>query len=78
MVAKSLKWIFTFGKYKGRTLKEVIERDSSYITWCLEKVKDFTLKSKAEALYNHYVEVAEDGANDADWPEMGDGPEQEW
>ena len=30
-------YIFDFGKYKGRTLKEIRQYDISYIRWCVSK-----------------------------------------
>jgi uncharacterized protein (DUF3820 family) len=30
---KEKPWILTFGKYKGKTLKEVVIIDSYYMTW---------------------------------------------
>jgi len=31
---KSIDEIFTFGKYKGKSIKEVYLLDESYISWC--------------------------------------------
>lgn len=33
-----------FGKYKGKTLREVIESDKSYIEWVINNVKDYKLQ----------------------------------
>lgn len=33
-----------FGKYKGKTLQEVIDTDKSYIEWVVNNVKDYQLK----------------------------------
>lgn len=35
------QYIFTFGKYKGRTLQAVLDRDPSYIEWCRNNVAWF-------------------------------------
>ncbi len=35
--------IFTFGKYKGRTLDEVMQLDPEYINWCLANLDHFAL-----------------------------------
>lgn len=35
MKAYDLNTTFTFGKYKGKTLQEVIESDESYVNWCI-------------------------------------------
>jgi len=32
-----LGWSFRFGKYKGRTLLDIIGENREYITWLLEK-----------------------------------------
>jgi hypothetical protein len=29
--------IFTFGKHKGKTLKEVIKKDAGYVNWCIRE-----------------------------------------
>lgn len=36
--------IMPFGKYKGKSLREVIEVDSSYINWVIENVRNYQLK----------------------------------
>lgn len=36
---KSLKYEFTFGKYKGCTLEEVMRADVDYITWLIENAQ---------------------------------------
>jgi len=33
--------IMQFGKYKGRLVKDIQEKDPSYIMWCIENVKNF-------------------------------------
>jgi hypothetical protein len=33
-----------FGKYKGKTLREVLETDKSYIDWVITNVKEYQLK----------------------------------
>lgn len=38
-----LKDKFPFGKYKDKTLNEVIETNPSYVQWCLDNVNDFSL-----------------------------------
>lgn len=36
-----------FGKYKGSTIKEIIEDDPSYIEWCQDAIDDFELNDSA-------------------------------
>lgn len=31
------KWKFDFGKYKGRTVSEIMEEDPDYLEWCEEE-----------------------------------------
>lgn len=39
------KWSFTFGKYKGKTMNEVIQEDSNYIKWYLDnKASEYDVK----------------------------------
>lgn len=43
---------FTFGKHKGESVGLVIEEDPSYIQWCLDEVKNFSLQPEAEDLFD--------------------------
>ncbi|MCD8438372.1 hypothetical protein LNI90_11605 [Tenacibaculum dicentrarchi] len=54
--------ILNFGKYKGRTIKEIIQEDINYIVWCLIQIDDFQLSddsaiefinNKEKILLNH-------------------------
>lgn len=61
------KYVFTFGKHKGKTVKEVMETDPSYLLWADENVDGFKLsdylRDKAE----------EELAAENDWePSWGD------
>ena len=33
----------TFGKYKGKTIREVLQIDADYIKWCQDNVKGFSM-----------------------------------
>lgn len=48
------KYIFTFGKHKGKTVKQVMEEDPSYLLWADDNVEGFELsnylRDKAEKL----------------------------
>lgn len=38
--------VLKFGKYKGRTVLEVIDENPSYIVWCIRNVKGFVIDKK--------------------------------
>lgn len=42
-----LNTIYDFGKYKGKSLKQVIEDDINYVVWCLTDIPDFKLNNDA-------------------------------
>lgn len=35
--------VITFGKYKGKTIKQIFENDSNYILWLIENSKDLII-----------------------------------
>jgi hypothetical protein len=35
--------VLTFGKFKGKTILQVIEENPAYIVWCIRNVKNFTI-----------------------------------
>jgi DNA recombination-dependent growth factor C len=37
------KYVFTFGKHKGKTVKQVMEEDASYLLWADDNVEGFEL-----------------------------------
>ena len=43
---------FTFGKYEGRYIGEVMMTDLQYIMWCIDKVPAFKMNEEENALYN--------------------------
>ena len=54
--------IFDFGKYKGKSIKEIMEYHSNYIAWCIEKVGYFAISRDAmrfftEECYNECIEL---------------------
>ena len=51
------KDILTFGKYKGCSLKNIIMKDVSYITWCIENLPDFILENEMYELYERFAET---------------------
>lgn len=43
---------FTFGKWKGEYIGEIMMTDLQYITWCIDKVPAFEMNEEEKALYN--------------------------
>lgn len=37
---------FTFGKYKGQTLKYVLQNHGTYAVWCLKNITNFCIEPK--------------------------------
>lgn len=72
----------TFGKHKGVILKTVIDRNPSYIVWCVNNIEWFKLNQEAkdyfkERLRTNYVEEYtgnEYGAFDCPGADIGIGP----
>ena len=47
--------VLTFGKYRGKTLKEVFDLDIYYLVWCLENITWFNVSQDAEdIIYTDY------------------------
>lgn len=40
---QGVKNLFNFGKYKGKTILQVIDENPAYIVWCIRNVKNFTI-----------------------------------
>ena len=47
--------VFTFGKYKGKAISEVIEINPRYVKWAIENVEKFTVDYSVEALLSEKV-----------------------
>lgn len=46
---------FQFGKYKGKTLFYVLDKNPQYIVWCINNIKDFKIdKGLKDDLLVHY------------------------
>ena len=54
------KYKFTFGKYEGKTIKEVQEERESYLDWVLENGKDERVKQMIELVTNKQVETEDE------------------
>lgn len=40
---RGIKNPLNFGKYKGKTILQVIDENPAYIVWCIRNVKNFTI-----------------------------------
>ena len=40
--------VFWFGKYKGKTIEEVFEKDALYLAWCLDNIDSFRMSEEDE------------------------------
>lgn len=47
-----MKRVFTFGKYKGETIKQVLLTHIGYIVWCFENIENFFLNEDEQRLYD--------------------------
>lgn len=43
---------FTFGKWKGKCIGEIIMIDFQYIKWCIDNIQQFEMNKEEKALYN--------------------------
>ena len=43
-------YVFTFGKYKGKSISGVYQEDKEYLNWCLDKYNDENLKQMIEMI----------------------------
>jgi hypothetical protein len=43
---------FKFGKYNGKTISYVLNKDWKYVLWCLKNVEGFTLDKEAQDFAN--------------------------
>lgn len=37
----------TFGKHKGQTIRQILQSDSNYLLWCVEKMDRFAMSDEA-------------------------------
>lgn len=51
----TLQSVFDFGKYRGKTVLEVIRTDPSYVEWCILEVENFRMRpeSLSDLQINH-------------------------
>lgn len=43
---------FTFGKWKGKCIGEIMMIDFQYIKWCIDNIPSFEMNEEEKALYN--------------------------
>ena len=43
---------FTFGKYKGKCIGEIMMIDFQYIKWCIDNIPSFEMNEEEKALYD--------------------------
>jgi hypothetical protein len=48
---------FTFGKYKGSKVDDIIWFDPLYVQWCVDNVKWFELNDSQQKDLKHYLNV---------------------
>lgn len=64
----------TFGKYKGKTLREIYKQEKTYITWLADNARDITLRQAAqtvlEGLKEHKVKQAEKAQQEPEQPKQ--------
>jgi uncharacterized protein (DUF3820 family) len=56
-----LTGIINFGKYRGKTIAEILDLDASYLLWADKNVKEFKLSRKA--LYDVFDGILKDQMN---------------
>ena len=45
---KGIHNVFTFGKFKGKTILQVLDKNPSYLVWCIRNVKGFSIEPDLE------------------------------
>lgn len=65
-----------FGKYKGMTIKEVIDDDPEYLVWCLDNVNFFDVSENVLQLIENAQ--IENDFREAMYDYLDDDPWREW
>lgn len=73
----SLKDILDFGKYNGKTIKQILDHDASYLKWAIENIDRFMLSEKdEERIYDkadmERTEWLQDNVNEFGWEDYYD------
>ena len=53
--------LLQFGKYKGRTVRDVYKEDANYIKWCAENISDPTIKAAAKEVISTPTQTVNKG-----------------
>lgn len=48
---------FTFGKYKGRSVIDVLNENPAYVEWCINNIKWFSLDDTEQKLLNEITKA---------------------
>ena len=48
---------FTFGKYKGRSVIEVLNENPAYVEWCINNIKWFSLDDTEQKMLNEITKA---------------------
>lgn len=64
--AKKIK--VSFGKYKGKTLGDLISEDHKYLTWLHDKSQDAVIKAAAYIVLSHKADIQNNNANEIEIP----------
>ena len=48
---------FTFGKYKGSKIDDIIWFEPSYVQWCVDNIAWFKLSDKQTKELNHFLNI---------------------
>lgn len=73
-----LNTIYNFGKYKGKSIKQVIDDDINYVVWCLTDIPEFRLNDDAivhfidnkDKIFINHTRIDQEPM-DALWEELG-------
>lgn len=60
----TLDTVFVFGKYKGKSVSQVLDINPRYVQWCLETIEWFKLDKFAIARLDEYMNSEDDDGGD--------------
>ena len=66
----------SFGKYSGKTIKEILDINPDYFCWCIENLGSFALSAEAMAVLSAAVEQVEDSVTKLNNERLQDGETQ--
>ena len=49
--------IFTFGKYKGRSVLDILNENPAYVEWCVNNIKWFSLDDTEQKMLNEITKA---------------------